>query len=95
MEGKSRKKRKIIEHIPPELKEPKFVNTFKVGFSKGSFCIDFGRFRPSEETQEVDVLSRIVMPSDNAFELVKALLSAIVGYEKEFKEELIPKDVKK
>ncbi len=84
-------KKQNIE-VVDNIEEPKYINTFKMGYTEGSINIDFANLIPvDEENAKLNVIAKIIISESRIFPLLKALLQAVLDYEKEYNKQIIPK----
>ncbi|MDD2443600.1 MAG: hypothetical protein PHS52_03760 [Desulfotomaculaceae bacterium] len=82
----------LIVNEPEEIKEPRFINTYRIGFGEGSFAIDFGRITHIDSTKrQINVVSKIILSADQMQSLILSLIKAAFDYEQKFEKEILPR----
>lgn len=76
---------KVVKNESTE--ETKYSNTFRTGFSETEFFIDFGNVVPEKEN-EINLISRVAIPTQNMLKLVLTLFQTAREYEKKFDTDL-------
>ena len=56
---------------PDEFREPKYSNTFRLGFTETEFVVDFGVMSPDQE--EVTIVSKVSFPIEKIKQFILGL----------------------